>query len=146
MGAACCPHPGPLPQGEGENKAPLPLGEGEKKLLSLRERKNVRPVALTPSPLPRGEGERAACCPHPDPLPQGEGENKSSSPTGRGRTCGLLPSPQPSPTGRGRKQKRLSHREGEALIHGERVKILPVALSSEPPPTAKNPPAAVPVA
>ncbi len=106
-GAACCPHPNPLPQGEGDGRCgmlpsprPSPTGRGGQ---------TVRPVALTPALSHRErETDDAACCPHPSPLPVGEGD----------RRCGLLPSPQPSPTGRGRQTVRpvaltpaLSHRE-----------------------------------
>ncbi len=94
--AVWCPHPGPLPQGEGENglcglvpsPRPSPTGRGRKR--------SVRSGALTPA-LSHREREKRVCavwCPHPGPLPQGEGENG---------LCGLEPSPRPSPTGRGRR-------------------------------------------
>ncbi len=55
------PHPGPLPEGEGERSGPLPEGEGERS-----------------GPLPEGEGERSG------PLPEGEGERSGPLPEGEG--------------------------------------------------------------
>ena len=48
------PHPGPLPEGEGENQA-----------------------SPHPGPLPEGEGENAAS-PHPNSIPEGEGESAAA--------------------------------------------------------------------
>ena len=72
-GAACCPHPSPLPQGEGARRCgllpsprPSPTGRGGQ---------TVRHVALTPALSHRErETDDAACCPLPGPLPQGEGD------------------------------------------------------------------------
>ena len=104
VGAGYYPHPGPLPEGEGENKFPLPEGKEANKF-PLPEGEGANKF-----PLPLGEGQRVregksggnchilatflgrghefswvGACPHPGPLPEGEGANKFPLPLGEGQ-------------------------------------------------------------
>ncbi len=76
--APVCPHPNPLPKGEGtEENSPLPLGEGT-------EQNSPLPLGEGPGVRASGENDATPACPHPNPLPKGEGtEQNSRLPQGR---------------------------------------------------------------
>ena len=70
------PHPGPLPEGEGEKRMSAVHGPH-------------------PGPLPEGEGEKRVSAvqgPHPGPLPQGEGDAATGE-FGSGVLARSVPSP-----------------------------------------------------
>ena len=83
----CCPHPGPLPRGEGVNTITATLryaalttflSHGERGQIQKRQRCGMLPSPRSSPTKRRGKynnGNVAVCCPHHSSLPRGEGAN-----------------------------------------------------------------------
>ena len=145
MGALCCPHPGPLPQGEGENRAsPRPFIHRERgKTGSFSRRKWVnhqqaaRTVGRVSEAPPDKTTAHRATAPGNNEWVRSAALTPALSHRERGKT---EPHSGPSYTGRGRNRQFQSRK----WVNHQQVARTPGRARREPPPGIKAAPHPLP--